>query len=177
MFGSSFCGKRRYISFYDFSLFSDCAFLCIPLLIPNVSEVFNFGFRLWRQIFFHSFLSLRIEFGKIVSFALKFNRISLNLFYKTWSMDNSEIVDIIFLVRSFRRAWKSFTFSDSSRVYWRPSTACFLNFSERLVISSKISSFSNNSRLLRITFFFIIQTFFKDLYFWFQGFVFRIFSF
>ena len=60
-------------------------------------------------------------------------------------MDNSDIVDIIFLVKSFNLAQKSLTFSLNSNVDYLPSTAYFLNFSDKLVISSNINSFSNNS--------------------------------
>lgn len=65
-----------------------------------------------------------------------------------WHIESSEIVAFIFLVKSLKRLWNSFIFSDTSNVDCLPSSASFLSFSERLVTSSRINSFSSNCSFL-----------------------------
>ena len=65
-----------------------------------------------------------------------------------WHIDSSDIVAFIFRVRSLNLLWNSLIFSETSRVDCLPSIASFFNFSDKLVTSSRISSFSRSCYFL-----------------------------
>lgn len=66
----------------------------------------------------------------------------------TWYMDSSLMVAMSLRVTARIRHWYSLTFLASSSVSALPSAACCLSRSLRLVISSRISSFSSSCSFL-----------------------------
>lgn len=63
-------------------------------------------------------------------------------------MDSSDTVAMILRVTALSLDWYSFTRCASSSVSARPSAACTRSLSDRLVISSRMSSFSSSCSFL-----------------------------